>query len=398
MSKTLKTVGITLICLALAGGTVAGGMLLQKNHDEGKIEYPWENTSNNGGAQNNSQNNDLAANAADIETMIKGSGIVLKALTSGVNDQGYATRTFGYTVSPANATDQRVTVSMSWVDSSVSDQISAFFSYSVNSDDKTITIACKQNFGHQALLTITSQSDSSKYGTVTVDCLKKLTGFKNSPGFSNVFGSYGQYNGGLTLSGGYQTSINKIRDLTQVYGLQDVTYEAEDLVAGYTSTYTKDREFTFELTMAAPTSSWTLDVGKDTAAANQSASNPYKGYARPVDGQGNPTPASLFSKAVNFGDSFGYGKTTNITNARAAIQAAIDSLSLDARNELHSTIGGGTYWQIAVKADVNLTVTCNETGDSKSYPVTVFYTDSPSNYSFLEPVTSVEPDVTGIDF
>ena len=67
MSKTIKTVGITLICLALAGGAVAGGMLLQKNHDEGKIEFPWESTSNNGETQNNSQNNDLAANAADVE-------------------------------------------------------------------------------------------------------------------------------------------------------------------------------------------------------------------------------------------------------------------------------------------------------------------------------------------
>ena len=400
MSKTAKTVGITLICLALAGGAIAGGMYLQKSHDEGKIEYPWEKTSQTG-SQASDKNADLSAKAPDMETAIKGSGIVLKALTSGVNEQGYATRTFGYTVSPSNATDQRVTVSMSWVDASVTDNVSAFFSWSVDSDAKTITIACKQNFGHQALLTITSQSDSTKYGTVTVDCFKKITGFVASTPFNCAFPTVraGDYRITASLSNGYLTSTEMIYDDT-ISGNNPVYeknyFTGEDFVARYTSVYTKDRDFTFSMTIAAPTSPWTLDVGKNENAAHQSSGG-YAGYNRIYDESGL-TPSEFYSKTVNFGDSFGYGKTTNLANARAAIQTAIDSLSLDTRDELYDKIGSGTYWSIAVKTSANLTVTCNETDQAQTYPITVFYTDGASNYSFLEPVTDITPEVTGIDF
>ena len=402
MSKTLKAVGITVFVLALTGGAIAGGMLLQKNHDEGKIEYPWETSSQSSDGKGTDKNDELAANGAEMETAIKGSGIILKALTSGVNDQGYATRTFGYTVSPANATDQRVVVSMSWVDTSVTDQISAFFSWSVNSDAKTITIACKQNFSHQALMTITSQSDSTKYGTVTVDCLKKLNGFINSAPFADAFPyvPVGSNAREALLSDGYQTDIYKIAANT--LNPNDPTFvkeifDGEDFVSSYSSTYTKDRDFTFSLSMSAPTSSWTLDAGKNLKAEG---GNMYvRSYSQLRNNStGDLEPAEFYTKAVNFGDSFGYGKTTNLTSARAAIQTAIDSLSVDTRNALHNAIGSGTYWVMAVKAAANLTVSCNETGDSKTYPVTVYYTDNITNYSFLEPVTSVVPEVTGIDF
>ena len=44
-NKMGKGIALAIICLAVTGGAVAGGIAISKNIDLGDIQLPWENSS-----------------------------------------------------------------------------------------------------------------------------------------------------------------------------------------------------------------------------------------------------------------------------------------------------------------------------------------------------------------
>lgn len=393
MSKTLKTVGITVLVLALTGGAIAGGMLLQKNHDEGKIEYPWENTSQSNSTAKGNQNGSANDKEVNAETTIKGSGVTIKALSTGVNDQGYTTKTFGYAVTPANATDQRIVVSMSWVDTSVTDQISAFFSWIVNTDAKTITIACKQDFGHQAVMNIASQSDTTKYATVTIDCLRKFRGFKDPDDFSAEeveISLTGAYKGGSNTPSG----VNYQKDYSEGFHAETImkdglgkSYTMADFHNGFSETFTKTVEYTFEASLARSTS-WNLYAFSDAEVWDGT---------KPEKKNFN---ADFYSTKVSLDTDS--SAILSYATIKAAVETAIASLSSDTRLQLADGCDPNNYSEygfsgFGIKASTTLTIRASS-GESESFAATARIPLNRFDISFLEPVTAIVPEVTGIDF
>lgn len=108
----------------------------------------------------------------DDSTLIKSSGIDMKLLKTEDNSNGEKSQTFSYTISPANATNQDVIVSLTYIDGTNCDEV---MGYSIDQDNKQITLNCKKAFAKQIKCVITSAANSKATSTVMLDYVKKLT-------------------------------------------------------------------------------------------------------------------------------------------------------------------------------------------------------------------------------
>ena len=98
-------------------------------------------------------------------------GITLELLSSEVLEDNVITKTFTYTVEPANATNQRITARATYTNET---DCSEYLTVSVNEQTRTVTIYCYKDFNNLILIRLVSVSNSSATATITVNYEKKV--------------------------------------------------------------------------------------------------------------------------------------------------------------------------------------------------------------------------------
>lgn len=110
-------------------------------------------------------------------------GMKLKLKSISTLDSGEVIKTFTYTITPSNATNQSVNVTVAWADESVSSTdddsfktdkiVTDYLTISKNEETKTITLTCKQAFASVIQATVTSVDNPEAMAIVKVDYRKK---------------------------------------------------------------------------------------------------------------------------------------------------------------------------------------------------------------------------------
>jgi len=155
MSKTLKTLLGIISVVLLIGGTAVLGYLTD-------------------GYQNWQPNTwfETKENELGVVTTTTNNGIKLALVTTDKNTDGSVVKTFSYTISPANATNQNVSVEAKYKDgTSCSEALIA----SVNTEEKTISLTCKTAFAQQIEVVVTSEANANATATIKVDYEKKIS-------------------------------------------------------------------------------------------------------------------------------------------------------------------------------------------------------------------------------
>ena len=112
-------------------------------------------------------------------------GVRVRYVKSGTTSEGYATRTFSYTFTPANTTNKKVTTTLNYIDNSSCADV---MKVSVNETEKTITLTCLKAFKKQIVLTVTSVADPSVKGVVSINYLKKVTNIEATDNLVHPYG------------------------------------------------------------------------------------------------------------------------------------------------------------------------------------------------------------------
>lgn len=86
-----------------------------------------------------------------------------------VNDDGSITITITYQVLPEEATDKSVTLSLSWSDSSVNDDVNDYLLLEHDASNFEVAITMIKRASNQAMLTITSNSNPEVTSVVLID-------------------------------------------------------------------------------------------------------------------------------------------------------------------------------------------------------------------------------------
>ncbi len=109
----------------------------------------------------------------DNEVAVNNQGITLKMLNSVTNPDGTITRTFSYTIEPANATNPNCELTLSYADGSDCSQV---VNASIDVNNKVVSVTNSVPFDKQIVLTIYSVADPTIKSTVTIDYEKKILG------------------------------------------------------------------------------------------------------------------------------------------------------------------------------------------------------------------------------
>ena len=132
-------------------------------------------------------------------------GIKLELLSSTIEEGDVITKTFTYTVEPANATNQNITAKASYTNET---DCSEYLTVSVDQMTKTVTIYCYKDFSNLILVRLVSVSNKAATATITINYEKKVKEIKQN------------YNG--LVVGGY---LNTFKDTytRSYYIMQNVT-------------------------------------------------------------------------------------------------------------------------------------------------------------------------------
>ena len=112
-------------------------------------------------------------------------GVRVRYVKSGTTTEGYATRTFNYSFTPANTTNKKVTTTLNYIDNSSCADV---MKVSVNETEKTITLTCLKAFNKQIVLTVTSVADPSVKGVVSINYVKKVTNIEATDNLVHPYG------------------------------------------------------------------------------------------------------------------------------------------------------------------------------------------------------------------
>lgn len=112
-------------------------------------------------------------------------GVRVRYVKSGTTAEGYATRTFNYTFTPANTTNKKVTTTLKYIDNSSCDDV---MTVEVNAVEQTITLTCLKAFNKQIVLTVTSVADPSVKGVVSINYVKKVTNIEATDNLVHPYG------------------------------------------------------------------------------------------------------------------------------------------------------------------------------------------------------------------
>ncbi len=140
-----------------------------------------------------------------VETDVEAKNLSLKLAAVMLAEDGSVTKEFTYTITPENATNQSINVSVAWAqnDSSVTDDdsfknsktVTDYVTIAKDESQQKITLTCKQAFGSQVIANISSVDNPEAKASVKVEYRKKRT--------------YTYENVGHTLS----SSVTSVEDL-----------------------------------------------------------------------------------------------------------------------------------------------------------------------------------------
>ncbi len=118
------------------------------------------------------------------EYIVERPSIAVRKLSSGTNSNDNPYVTFGYTITPSNASDRSLITTLSWVtyngidDTDYYDShIGDYLTVSVNESNNTITVTCLQNFSNQANLNIVCAANSQCTANIPIDYEVRLEDF-----------------------------------------------------------------------------------------------------------------------------------------------------------------------------------------------------------------------------
>lgn len=173
----------------------------------------------------------------DNEVAVNNQGITLKMLNSVNNPDGTVTRTFSYSIEPANATNKGVNLTAKYADGS---DCSAIVTLSSNDTDQTISITCKADFDKVINVSVVSKANTSAKSTITLNYVKKLKSFNAKPhvedyGNTIYFGS--GFAGNVSGDFNYQFNNMSVSLSDLITNCFDVTY----------TKFTKDQTFNYFL-------------------------------------------------------------------------------------------------------------------------------------------------------
>lgn len=133
----------------------------------------------------------------DDELILKQPSIAVRKLSSGTNSNSNPYVTFGYTITPSNASDRSIITTLSWLsytgieDTAYYDShINDYLTVSVSEENSTITLTCLQAFTNQANLNITCAANSQCTADVPIDYEIRLDQFNLSLAHLDATSSY----------------------------------------------------------------------------------------------------------------------------------------------------------------------------------------------------------------
>lgn len=133
----------------------------------------------------------------DEEFILKQPSIAVRKLSSGTNSDSNPYVSFGYTITPSNASDRSIITTLSWLsytgieDTDYYDShINDYLTVSVDESNTTITVTCLQAFSNQANLNITCAANNQCTTNVTIDYEVRLNDFNFAKAHLNAATSY----------------------------------------------------------------------------------------------------------------------------------------------------------------------------------------------------------------
>ena len=108
---------------------------------------------------------------------VESNDLKIRNMKTTTNDSGNQVISFNYQVLPSEATDKSVNISLSWSDSSVSDDINDYLSYTHNQSSYYIEVTLLQRSNNQGKLVLTSKTNSNATATVYIDYEQEFLGW-----------------------------------------------------------------------------------------------------------------------------------------------------------------------------------------------------------------------------
>ena len=148
MKKNLSTGFISILCLVLCIGALVGiGRGINKNSSSSSVSV-----------------NEVISRGVHVEK-----------ISETANEYGEKNQVFQYSIEPSKATNHSVEVSLSYVDGT---DCSDVMDYSLNSEEKQLTLSCKADFSKQVKAVLTSLSNKDAKATIILDYLMKPKNIK----------------------------------------------------------------------------------------------------------------------------------------------------------------------------------------------------------------------------
>ena len=162
-------------------------------------------------------------NSSSIESSTQSNGIELHLLSTTNNDDGSIIKTFSFSITPSNATDQTVSVSAKYKDGTSCQNC---LTVEANNYSKRITLHCLKAFSKQIIIEVVSNSNPNINATVTVDYVKKISSIQ-SP-FNDKY---------VCIGNGWSGSEN----------IQINDFSFSSMINTIYSSYTKNSDYTFSV-------------------------------------------------------------------------------------------------------------------------------------------------------
>ena len=167
-------------------------------------------------------------------------GIEARMLSSTTNSYGEKDQVFSYSITPSNASNQEVEISMTYSDET---DCSEVMEYSLDTTNKQVTLSCKAPFSKQINVVLKSKANENATATIVLDYVKKL---KNVTFKTNDFIYINDY--------AYRGS-----DYTKISSFQPETFFTTEY-----SVYTKDASFSYNMKINELTlTEKTVDLSED---------------------------------------------------------------------------------------------------------------------------------------
>ena len=372
-NKKARNIGIGVACAILLAGATTSAVVLAKAHDKGEIKYPWEtsssSTAGSSGGQTSQTSQTTSSEAPErnsVDTTITANGVVLSLLSTSTDAEGNVVRIFNYAVTPANATDQSVTLSLAWTDKTYTKAVGSYLKSSLDLANKKITVTILQDFDHQATLTIAANADATKTASVAIDCVQKFPGWKAYSDLSPIKATF-DFSALDSLSWDanlleWGDNYHKVMIRSGATDFSNAFISMTELKKPTTGVYSKAVEFTYSVKFGAEVSTfkWT-----ETHKINN--------YGQTATTDLTATDSINFAP-LDFSAHLKAGSSLTKADFRLAIQSALNAMSSTARAKLNSYMG------IGMLGSTSLVCTCSD-GQTATYPMALDLVDGASNYT-----------------